>query len=137
MNTITVSAKIENLPTVLNFINNQLNDLNVIGSILFQLELVIEEVFVNIARYAYVGGEGEVTINTRIEENPLQIIVEFTDSGVPFNPLENEDPDFSLKPEEKEIGGLGIHLVKKNVDSVRYQFRKGMNVLTPKKIVKA
>ena len=137
MNTITVSAKIENLPTVLNFINNQLNDLNVIGSILFQLELVIEEVFVNIARYAYVGGEGEVTINTRIEENPLQIIVEFTDSGVPFNPLENEDPDFSLKPEEKEIGGLGIHLVKKNVDSVRYQFRKGMNVLTLKKIVKA
>jgi len=136
MDTITVPAKIENMETVLNFINKQLNGLNILENTLFQLELAIEEVYVNIARYAYVGGEGEVTITFNIEENPLQIIIKFIDSGVPFNPLKNEDPDFSLKTEEKEIGGLGIHLVKKNVDSVVYEFHDGMNVLTLKKIIK-
>ncbi|BDZ69590.1 ATP-binding protein [Methanobacterium petrolearium] len=135
MNTITITAKIENLPNVLNFINNQLNGLNISGKTLFQLELAIEEIYVNIARYAYVGEEGAVTITSCIEEDPLQIIVEFTDSGVPFNPLENEDPDFSQKTEEKEIGGLGIHLIKKNVDSLGYKFHDNKNVLTIKKIL--
>lgn len=133
MDTITLPAKIENLPTVLNFIHNQLNGLDILENILFELELAIEEVYVNIARYAYGEGEGEVTITSCIGGNPLQIIIEFRDSGIPFDPLKNEDPDFSLKTEEKEIGGLGIHLIKKNVDYIGYEFHNGENVLTLKK----
>lgn len=133
MNEIVVPAKIENLQKVLDFINNELKSVEHNIKELLQLELSIEEAYVNIAKYAYKSDDGKVIIRFNIEKNPLQITVQFIDSGTPFNPLKNEDPDISLKTKEKKIGGLGILLIKKNVDDIAYEFNNGNNILTIQK----
>lgn len=133
MNEIIVPAKKENLQNVLNFINKQLDSFEYNIKARLQLEISVEEAFVNISNYAYGSEEGEVLIQCKIDKNPLQTTVKFIDTGIPFNPLENEDPDISLKTEEKEIGGLGIFLIKKNVDYIQYEYRDGKNILTIQK----
>jgi anti-sigma regulatory factor (Ser/Thr protein kinase) len=133
MNKIIVPAKIENLHNVLNFVSKQLNSVDYIMKARLQLELSIEEAYVNIANYAYEAEEGEVVICSKIDENPLEITIQFIDCGIPYNPLKNEDPDISLETKEKEIGGLGIFLIKKNVDHIAYEYKDRKNILTIKK----
>lgn len=133
MNKIIVLSKIENLEKVMVFINNQLNDLDSSINKINQLELAIEEAYVNITKYAYIGRDGEVLITSHLEKNPLQITIQFIDQGIPYNPLTNKDPDVSLNVEKKEIGGLGILLIKNNVDYVGYEYRDGNNILTLQK----
>lgn len=95
----------------------------------FTLQLVVEEVVVNIVSYAYPDdADGEVTITVSV--TPSAIEFSFTDSGVPFNPLEKEDPDTTLSADERPIGGLGIFLVKQMMDDVRYRYEDGQNILT-------
>ena len=98
------------------------------------MELVIEELFVNVANYAYTPKEGNCTVQKEFQENPRAVVVTFIDSGMPYNPLEHEDPDTSLGVEERAIGGLGIFLVKKNVDDISYEHKDGQNVLRLKKL---
>jgi serine/threonine-protein kinase RsbW len=136
MNKIVVLSKIENLEKVVGFVNNQLDNLDVPIKKLFQLELALEEAYVNIARYAYGDKEGEILISSQVEEDPLQITIQFIDIGIHYNPLKNEDPDISLNTEEKEIGGWGILLIKKNVDYMGYEYREGKNILTIQKKLK-
>lgn len=98
----------------------------------FTLQLVVEEIVVNIVSYAYpVGKDGEVTID--VNKTPTAIEISFSDRGVPFNPLEKEDPDTTLSAEERPIGGLGIFLVKQMMDSVSYRYEDGHNILTTTK----
>ena len=134
MEQLTIEAKVENLSTVTKFIIESLEELNCKPKILMQMELVIEELFVNVASYAYKPNIGTCTVQKILEDNPRSITVTFIDSGVPYNPLKKEDPDTSLGVEEREIGGLGIFLVKKNVDDITYEHKDGQNVLTFKKL---
>ena len=134
MEQLTIEAKVENLSTVTKFIIESLEELNCKPKILMQMELVIEELFVNVASYAYKPNIGICTVQKILEDNPRSITVTFIDSGVPYNPLKKEDPDTSLGVEEREIGGLGIFLVKKNVDDITYEHKDGQNVLTFKKL---
>ena len=89
----------------------------------------MEELFVNVASYAYPSGSGSVTIDMEITEEPAAAVITFTDSGIPFNPLKKDDPDIALSAEERQIGGLGIYMVKKSMDDIAYAYRDGRNVL--------
>lgn len=132
MEQLTIDAKVENLPQVIEFILAPLED-NCKPKTLMQIELVIEELFVNVASYAYKSEIGKCTICKNLGENPPSITLTFIDSGVPYNPLEKEDPDTTLGVNEREIGGLGIFLVKKNVDEISYEYKDGQNILRLKK----
>jgi len=103
----------------------------------FKLRLSIEEAVENVVRYAYDGGIGWLEAGTNLDQDTLVLTIELRDAGVPFNPLEKEDPDTLLPAEERNIGGLGIFLCKKMMDSIRYRYEDGNNVLTmTKKIQK-
>lgn len=133
MEQLTIDATVENLPVVIEFIVNPLEEMDCKPKILMQMELVIEELFVNVASYAYKSKIGSCTVCKSFEKNPRAITVTFIDSGIPYNPLDRKDPDTSLGVEEREIGGLGIFLVKKNVDEITYEYKENQNFLTFKK----
>ena len=90
----------------------------------------MEEIFINIASYAYRPGEGPVTIRVSVEEDPIRVTLTFIDNGKPFDPLAREEADVTLPAEKRRIGGLGIFLVKKTMDSVTYEYKDGQNILT-------
>ena len=98
-----------------------------------QIELAVEEIFVNIAHYAYRPQIGQATVRVEVKEEPLSVIITFIDRGVPYDPLKRSDPDVTLSAEEREIGGLGIFMTKKVMDEVAYEYKDGQNVLTLKK----
>lgn len=98
-----------------------------------QIEIAVEEIYVNIAHYAYNPEIGDATIRCNIEQDPLKIIIQFLDNGKPFNPLEHKEADISLSAEERDIGGLGIFMVKKSMDDILYSYEHGKNILTIKK----
>ena len=95
--------------------------------------VAVEELFVNIAHYAYSPGTGSATIGVEILKDPAAIAITFTDRGKPFDPLAKEDPDITLSAEERQIGGLGIYMVKKSMDEVVYEYKDGQNILRIKK----
>lgn len=96
----------------------------------FKLRLSIEEAVDNVVRYAYDGGIGWLEAGTRIEGSDPILTIELRDAGKKFNPLERKDPDISLNAEDRQIGGLGIFLCKKMMDSINYRYENGNNVLT-------
>lgn len=120
---LRVKAKDESLQAVNDFIHSALPSA-CDEMILNQIDLAVEEIFVNIAHYS---GAEEAIINCSFEKEKLE--VSFCDSGVPFNPLAKQDPDLTLNAEEREIGGLGIYLTKKFMDTVSYEYKNGMNCL--------
>ena len=135
---ITVDATISNVAVVTDFVNEQLEALNCPMKAQMQIDVAIDELFGNIAHYAYgkaEGGKAGVAIVEvcSVEGQPPQVAITFTDHGVPYNPLEKEDPDITLSAEEREIGGLGIFLVKKTMDDISYEYKDGKNILTIKK----
>ena len=133
MEKITVDATVENLQTVIDFATEQLEMRDCPMKTSMQLELVIEEIFVNIASYAYHPEIGLATFCIEFEENPAAVKMTFLDKGKPYNPLEKDDPDTTLDVDERDIGGLGIFLVKKNVDEISYEYADGKNILRMKK----
>lgn len=133
MKELRLQASDETLYTVLGEIEQQL-DANSCPEVLKSIMLVaVEEIFVNIAHYAYGGKSGEAIINLDIQQDPKCCRVEFRDHGIPYNPLEKADPDITLSAEEREIGGLGIYMVKQSMDSVEYRYEDGCNILTIEK----
>jgi len=98
-----------------------------------QLELVVEELFVNIVHYAYVPGEGEATLRCGVVGEPPELVMQFMDSGRPYNPLDKADPDVDATLTEREIGGLGIYIVKNTMDAIEYEYGDGKNILTVRK----
>ncbi len=133
MEKITVDAVVENLQEVIDFATEKLEARDCPMKASMQLELVIEEIFVNIASYAYHPEIGVATFCMEFEENPSAVLITFIDGGKPYNPLEKDDPDTTLDIGAREIGGLGIFLVKKNVDEISYEYSDGKNILRMKK----
>ena len=133
MKELSVEAKAENLEAVLSFVNEELEAINCPMKIQMNMAIALEEVFVNISNYAYGDETGKAVIRFAYEGN--NIIIEFEDSGLPYNPLEKDDPDITLNAEERQIGGLGIYMVKNIMDMVEYRYEDGKNILSLKKAV--
>ena len=136
MSELRIEATKENLDDVLMFIDEELEKLDCSMKIQMQIDLSVEEIFINIASYAYYPDTGMAFISFESENDGSIVLISFTDTGVPYNPLEKEDPDITLASEERQVGGLGIFLVKKNMDEVYYKYENGNNVLTMKKKIK-
>jgi anti-sigma regulatory factor (Ser/Thr protein kinase) len=130
MKSISLQAKIENLEEVIDFITTELKATECSMKLQNQIILATEEVFTNIAHYAYTPNIGNVEIRITTSD---EVIIEFEDTGKPYNPLENIDPDVSLGPEKRDVGGLGIFLVKKTMDSVEYKHYDNKNLLVIRK----
>lgn len=133
MKEITVPAALGELDRVTDFINEELEAQGCPLKAQMQIDIAVEEIYVNIAHYAYHPGVGEATVRCAVGGDPLQVEIQFLDSGTPYNPLAKEDPDTSLPAEERQIGGLGIYMVKKSMDHITYNYGDGKNVLTIKK----
>jgi len=118
---------------VLSFVNSQLEKYDCSPRAQMQLEIAVEELFVNIAHYAYNPEVGSATVRVEMQQDPISAIITLIDRGVPYDPLAKEDPDVTLSADEREIGGLGIYMVKKSMDAVTYEYKDGQNILTLKK----
>ena len=129
----TFSAVIESIPLVTAWIDEQLEQLNCPMKVQMQFDMAIDEIFGNIAYYAYRGKIGSAKVQLALQEDTRMLSITFIDQGIPFNPLSQKEPDISLKAEKRKIGGLGIFLVKKIMDEVSYQYRDGHNILCLKK----
>lgn len=130
---ITVDAVAESLDEVIRFINSELEAAGCDEINISKIDIVIDELFSNTVKYAYPSKDGTLTVKIGFEENPFRAVIAFVDSGVPFNPLEVGNPDFSVPPEKRKEGGLGICLVKKIMDNASYEYKDEMNILTLEK----
>jgi anti-sigma regulatory factor (Ser/Thr protein kinase) len=127
---ITLLATIANIDTVTDFVNAELEELDCSMKAQMQIDVAIDELFGNIAKYAYDPKIGSATVRIEVQEEPLSVVITFIDNGRPFDPLkEIEEPDITLSAEERQIGGLGVFLVKKTMDGVSYEYKDGKNIL--------
>ena len=133
MKELTIEATVENIAAVTDFVNAELESLGCPMKAQLQIDVAIDELFGNIAHYAYNPETGPATVRVEVEEDPMSVVVTFIDHGKPYDPLSRDDPDVTLSAEEREIGGLGVFLVKKTMDDVSYEYRNGQNILRIKK----
>lgn len=133
MKELTIAATTENIETVTAFVNEQLEALDCPMRAQVQIDIAIDELFGNIAHYAYNPEVGSATVRVEVSQDPLAVIITFIDKGVPYDPLSSADPDVTLSAEERQIGGLGIYMVKKSMDEISYEYKNGQNILTIKK----
>ena len=133
MHELNLEAAIANIPAVTDFVNALLEELDCPMKAQLQIDVAIDELFSNIAQYAYAPGTGPATVRVETEEDPPAVILTFIDRGMPYDPLAAEDPDITAPAEERSIGGLGVYLVKKTMDDVRYEYRDGQNILRIRK----
>ena len=134
MKTMIIEASNDNQYTVNEYIDSFLENEGCSLKAQTQIDLCVEEIFVNIANYAYGEGKGNAEIS--VENNDGKVTITFTDSGIAYNPLEKSDPDTTLSADERQIGGLGIFLVKKNMDSVSYEYKDNKNIFSMTKQIK-
>ena len=132
-NELEIKAVRENLPQVIGFTEKILDETDCPIKARMQIALAVEEVFINIASYAYASKEGFTTVRAEITEDPHGIRITFADSGMPYDPLKKSDPDVTLSAEDREIGGLGIFMIKKLMDDIRYAYQDGKNILVLEK----
>lgn len=130
MNSMTIAAKTESLDMVNDFVEEKLAAYDCPMRTMLQIRLAIEEIFVNIASYAYAPAEGEAEVRCEVMEDPLRVVIQFLDGGKPFDPLAQEDADTSEEALMSREGGLGILLVKTTMDDVQYSYEDGKNILT-------
>lgn len=133
MKELTLDATIENIVTVTAFIDEQLAQRDCPMKIKRQVHIAIDELFGNIAYFAYNPETGIVTVRVEIMDNPPAVVITFIDNGIPYDPLAKADPDITLSVEERDVGGLGIYMVKKTMDDISYEYRNGQNILRIKK----
>ena len=126
---LTLEAKVANLQQVLDFVDENLKSMRCPMKILMQIDVAVEEIYVNVASYAYAPNTGSVTIQMELQEHPRTVVITFIDSGIPYNPLAKADPDVTLSAAERAIGGLGIYMVKKSMDKMEYEYTDQKNVL--------
>lgn len=130
---ITVAATVENIQVITNFVNEQFEGVGCSVKVQTQIDIAVDEIFSNIVHYAYGENGGEVTVRIEMEDNPQAAVITFIDSGVPYDPLSQAEPDITLSADERKIGGLGIFLVKKTMDDLAYEHKNGMNILKIRK----
>lgn len=137
MKELSLDAVVENIDTVTDFVNEQLEQYDCPAKAQMQIDIAIDELFSNIARYAYNPDVGTATVRVEVVEDPLSVVITFIDQGKPYDPLSTEDPDITLSAEERQIGGLGIYMVKKSMDEIAYEYKDGQNILRIKKQFKS
>ncbi len=133
MSEMTVEAVIQNIPVVTAFVEKELVAWGCPMKTRMQIDVAIDELFGNIAKYAYDPGTGPATVRVEMKEAPREVVITFLDHGQPYDPLAKEDPDVTLSAEEREPGGLGVFLVKNTMDDVSYEYRDGQNILRIRK----
>lgn len=130
MERIEVQATKENLLEVAAFVEGYLEQLECPMKALMQINIAVEEIYINIASYAYGDKPGMAEIEIEHNKADNSVDITFKDSGIPYDPLAKEDPDVTLSAEERDIGGLGIFMVKKSMDDMKYRYEEGKNILT-------
>ena len=133
---MTVSAVMENVEVITSLAENEMEMNGCSLELIFQVNIAIDEIFSNIVNYAYPDGAGDVWFSIDFTTSPKAVRLTFEDAGIPYNPLEKEEPDITLSADERQIGGLGIFIVKKTMDEVEYDYKSGHNVLTVIKLIK-
>ncbi len=136
MRELNIDATVENIAAVTAFIDEQLEELDCPMKTQLQVDVAIDELFGNIAHYAYNPEVGAATVRVEVTDDPLSVVITFIDNGVPYDPLAKADPDVTLSAEEREIGGLGIYMVKKSMDDLSYEYKNGQNILRIKKHIR-
>jgi serine/threonine-protein kinase RsbW len=124
-----VEAITDNIPVIVDFVNDKLEKMNCTPKAMAQIDVAIDEIASNIAYYAYKDSIGFMFVVIEELDDDGNVMMRFEDGGMPYNPLEREDPDISKNVEDREVGGLGIHIVKKTMDDVKYVYRNGRNIL--------
>ena len=130
MKELKVNANRNNLPKVQAFIDEQLEAADCPKATQIAIDVAVEELFINIASYAYGGKAGTATVQVTIHRDPLSAEITFIDSGKQYDPLAKPDPDVTLPARERKKGGLGIFMVKNSMDDLKYAYKDGQNVLT-------
>ena len=133
MKELKLTATVESLDEVLAFIDSELESVDCPMKVQMQLDVAVEELYVNIAHYAYAPGTGEATVSIDITQDPLNVTITFKVSGIPFDPTAKADPDVTLSAQERQIGGLGIYMAKKGTDEMKYEYKDGQNILSVSK----
>lgn len=133
MQELTITATVENLPVVTAFVEKHLENMNCSMKAQTQINIAIDELFGNIAHYAYRPDVGPATVRIEVLKEPLCVVITFIDHGVPYDPLKEKDPNTNLCIEERQLGGLGIYMVKKSMDEISYEYNNGQNILKIKK----
>lgn len=134
MKELTIAATLENIEAVTAFVNALLDTQNCPAKARMQIDVAIDELFSNIARYAYGPDGGDVTVRAEVS-SPGSIVITFIDGGVPYNPLLAPEPDTSLSAEDRITGGLGIFVVRKIMDEITYRREDGKNILSIRKAI--
>ena len=133
MKELTIAATVKNIEAVSDFVNEQLEALDCPMKAQMQIGIAIDELFGNIAQYAYNPDVGEATVRVEVQQEPLSVVITFIDGGVPYDPLTAAEPDTSLPVEERPLGGLGIFMVRKTMDEITYRYENGRNILSIRK----
>ena len=133
MKELTIDATVENIVTVTSFVEEELEALACPMKAQMQIAVAIDELFGNIAHYAYNPDVGPATVRVEVMKSPLAVVITFIDNGVQYDPLARPEPDTTLSAEEREIGGLGIYMVKKSMDEITYSYKDGQNILQIRK----
>lgn len=128
-------AEIQDINEVTAFVESELEKVECPMKAVMQINVAVDELFSNIVRYGYPDGKGPVTVKFISHDEPKTVYVRFEDEGIPYNPLTKDDPDITLSADERSIGGLGVFVVKKTMDDVKYKYENGKNILTIKKLI--
>jgi anti-sigma regulatory factor (Ser/Thr protein kinase) len=137
MRELKLPAKPENLYAVLDFVDAVLDGHGCDETVRMTLDIAVEEMYVNIAHYAYAPGEGDALIRCEVAGAPPTAMIQLVDTGKAFNPLARPDPDLTLSAADRGIGGLGIYMVKTSMDRVAYVRQDGQNIFTMWKAIHA
>lgn len=129
MKELTIEATVKNIPLVIDFIDRHLEEHGCPAKTKSQIDVAVDEIVNNVASYAYAPRTGELTIRFEFDTDSRSALITFIDSGMPFDPMQLKDPDVTLAAEERGVGGLGVFLVKKTMDALRYRFENGKNML--------
>ena len=135
MKELVIEAKKTNLDAVLSFIDEQLGEAECSKKTRMTIDVAVEELFVNISSYAYDPKIGTAVVQVSVHNEPLSVEITFIDNGKPYDPLAKPAPNVTLDAEHRQIGGLGIFMVKKSMDDVQYEYKDGRNILTIKKVL--
>ena len=133
---LTVPADKKKLDEVLAFIDGELEAVDCPVKVQMQIDVAVEEIFVNIASYSYPDGDGNATVRLQMSDDNSEVTVTLIDEGVQYDPTAKTDPDVSLSAEERGIGGLGIYITKKFMEDVVYEYVDGRNHLKLRKLLK-
>ena len=133
MKEMTLEATVGNIPIVTDFINTELEALECPMKAQMQIDIAVDELFGNIAQYAYDPLTGPATVRVEVDDDPMAVIITFIDHGKPYDPLAVKEPDITLNAEDREVGGLGVFLVKKTMDEITYEYKNGQNILKIRK----